>query len=652
MADEVVKAIDQQTKTLSSAIEKISTERSKEEQEKTTEEIEKSGKILSKLKNFFTRPKKETAAEAEGKKDSKNHLTKLMSPLKGIKDNLVNLGKNIGGKVKVGIMAMAGAAALFALLKFLDSDTWKEWKNKLIPKLTELLTNVGKDIKSFITDIGAVWDDPNWENIKKLLGDHKGKLASIALLLAVKTFGVAGLYTGVKSIGKLIGTKLGPAALITGVAMAVKDAWDGWFLSEEWGVSKLSGAIGGMFGGTGKPASLKGMGGQALKWGLIGAGLGSFFPIVGTFIGGAVGALIGTILGYFGGEKIAQAVDGFGKWVSKTWDNLIESIKCSLLEFWSWGTGRSADDFNLGKYVSEVWGNLKTWIKGILSWAFVKDEEGDDILKKGIFSELISMALCGIKEWLGKMFKFDSTSDIVASAFNALTFLPNIVFSGVKSVGKWLAEIFGFDEAAKKIANIENFTIGDLVVKAIKAISEFLWKGDGTGLLEFSFTGGSGGITMPDFGFDFKNPFAGISDSIKKSDFFKDALSPWEWSSPLESAKGVILDAFNSIFGETAAAAFGASDSFRFGGNFSRGKPMMVGEMGPELILPSSSGTVMSTARTSQMLRAGMNRGAAGAGGGAPTSNMNNVMNKVDNNTYQTKTVNQTDPNLLAALAT
>jgi hypothetical protein len=46
---------------------------------------------------------------------------------------------------------------------------------------------------------------------------------------------------------------------------------------------------------------------------------------------------------------------------------------------------------------------------------------------------------------------FDSVSDIVASAFNLITFLPNIVFSGVKSVGKWLAEIFGFDEAAKKI---------------------------------------------------------------------------------------------------------------------------------------------------------------------------------------------------------
>jgi len=118
----------------------------------------------------------------------------------------------------------------------------------------------------------------------------------------------------------------GPAMLLAGLAMAIKDGVGGWFKSEEWGVSNIAGALGGLFGGTGEAGSFGNVSGNALKWGLIGAGLGSIVPVIGTGIGFAAGALIGGILGYFGGEKIAKAIQAVGDWVSDKMSNILKFL--------------------------------------------------------------------------------------------------------------------------------------------------------------------------------------------------------------------------------------------------------------------------------------------------------------------------------------
>ena len=51
------------------------------------------------------------------------------------------------------------------------------------------------------------------------------------------------------------------------------------------------------------------------------------------------------------------------------------------------------------------------------------------------------------------MFKFDSASDILASAFNVLTFFPNLIKDALLSVTEWLLGLLGFGEEAKKVAN-------------------------------------------------------------------------------------------------------------------------------------------------------------------------------------------------------
>ena len=150
-------------------------------------------------------------------------------------------------------------------------------------------------------------------------------LGSTLLSGVTTAFGAAGTIGKgfLAKTGPTLMKFIGPAALLAGLAMAIKDGVDGWFKSDEWGVSKISGALGGLFGGTDPAGSMKGVGKNALKWGLIGAGLGSIVPVIGTGIGFAVGALFGGILGWFGGEKISKALDAIGKWFEEKWNGFL-----------------------------------------------------------------------------------------------------------------------------------------------------------------------------------------------------------------------------------------------------------------------------------------------------------------------------------------
>ena len=62
------------------------------------------------------------------------------------------------------------------------------------------------------------------------------------------------------------------------------------------------------------------------------------------------------------------------------------------------------------------------------------------------------------------------------------------------------------------------------------------------------------------------------------------------------------------------------------GGSFSVGQPMIVGELGPEMIIPSSSGRVLNAQRTAQMQQASL-RNKMGSGGGQSVLNNMPVSN-------------------------
>ena len=145
------------------------------------------------------------------------------------------------------------------------------------------------------------------------------------------TFGT-GLKTAFAGVGKTflttIGPQLlkavGPLALIAGIALAIKDGIAGYFLSDEWGVSKTSAVMGSVLGGTGSGWSNAFA--NAGKWALIGVGIGMIGGPVGMLIGGLVGAAIGGILGFIGGESLSKGFDKIGEWFTSAFDTVVDAI--------------------------------------------------------------------------------------------------------------------------------------------------------------------------------------------------------------------------------------------------------------------------------------------------------------------------------------
>ena len=152
---------------------------------------------------------------------------------------------------------------------------------------------------------------------------------------SMKGMGLAGGIAGLTSmLGKAIFSKT--TALIMGLAWAIFDGFAG---AKLWG--GIPGFIGGFFGGLNK--GVMGMAAGAGKWALIGAGLGSIVPGIGTFFGLIGGALFGALLGWFGGERITG------------WINNIIALPSLMME-----------------KIVEVFTNIKNWVvdavTGYVDW--------------------------------------------------------------------------------------------------------------------------------------------------------------------------------------------------------------------------------------------------------------------------------------------
>ena len=225
----------------------------------------------------------------------------------------------------------------------------------------------------------------------------------------------------------------------------------------------------------------------------------------------------------------------------------------------AWGAEAGATEdggWSISKFIGEVIDKVKGWVTGLFSWAASEDEEDSFVVKT------VKKVITGIKEWFGKMFKFDSSSDILASAFNVLTFFPNLIKDALLSVTEWLLGLFGFGEEAKKVANAKNFSIGDMIVTLLDKLV--------TWLSEL-------------FNFDIK---AIIAESL-----------------------GALGDAGKKVMGWLG---FGGKEIEKeaTGGPVGKGVPILVGEHGPELFVPSGSGRILPKMQTETAM--------AGAGGGAP----------------------------------
>ncbi len=287
-------------------------------------------------------------------------------------------------------------------------------------------------------------EDSKPKKKKKGLGEMLGGLFGGA-----GAGGLAGI--GAKILPK-IAKALPIAGLIAGLIWAVFDGIKGAKLAKEWGVSKLSGIMGAVIGGTdkGMKGMFKGMG----KWALIGAGVGSIVPGIGTLIGGLVGAAFGGIMGFFGGEKIAKAFDALGG-----------MFKNGINAFKNWVTGM---DF-AGRWES-AGGDPLIFLMDVIPDVFSS-------IFNGVTSAIASIS---DSEWVSSIKEkyplLDKIGEVVKSFFQPFidhwkTFFANLDFM----------EIWTSDES---IMTKIGLTIRDVVFAWIDGLKEF-FTGIGANVKEF-----------------------------------------------------------------------------------------------------------------------------------------------------------------------
>ena len=244
----------------------------------------------------------------------------------------------------------------------------------------------------------------------------------------------------------------------------------------------------------------------------------------------------------------------FSEFVIETWNKVVAWVK----DLFAWGAaaGETEDGgWSLMKFVEEVWAKVKGWITGLLSWASDEDEEDSFVVK------YVKKAITGIKNWFNKLFDFGSAEGILKSLINITLWLPNMIKDAIFAVTEWLLGLFGFDDAAKKVADANKFSIGDMVMNALKGIVEWLEK-------------------------LFDIDIGAIFESLI----------------PKDSLLGKGMSALGSLFG--------GDDGKAMGGPVGAGVPVLVGEHGPELFMPSGSGRILPKMQTEN---------AIGGAGGAPT---------------------------------
>lgn len=208
------------------------------------------------------------------------------------------------------------------------------------------------------------------------------------MLNALKT----GIGPALKGAGRLLIS--GPGLLVSGLIMAVMDGIKGFFASANWGTSKVGGIIGGILAGTGDRKLLSAFA-NVSKWAGVGAGIGSFFPVVGTIAGGLIGGAIGILTSIIGGKNIAKATDGLGRWVATTWEKLVNWVKEHLNPF-KWFKGGMKESFTPtitkhgveGDRDSNTYGEVSKIGSGI---TYNPSDQGKNLHTKSIEQQIMNM---------------------------------------------------------------------------------------------------------------------------------------------------------------------------------------------------------------------------------------------------------------------
>ena len=382
-----------------------------------------------------------------------SNLSKGIGFLSTKLENLKGAGKGILGTL--GTVAVLGA-----LVAFLQSDTWKNLKDKIIPLLAKGLAFFAESFGEFATDIVAFFEDPSFSTFTEMFTGKSGFIIAglvgiTALLSPFKTFRLLKLgIIAFKAALNLLGKGL-PALITGGKAVA------GGVARAAGGVASAVGAGARAAGGAIKSAA------PLLKVGLRGAATAAkFIPGLGLAVTAALGIFDGMTAGIEEYKKsgdlgksveagISNAASGltFGLVSKETFQKGIDGIKAGATT--AWNTYKKA------------WVGIYTGVK-----TFIKDPKGTLLAVKDKITTSVSDAA-------GK----------ISDKFTEITGVELPSFADVKTK---------FTELGTKIGNMEVPSFADV----------------GTALSKFrTDTEELTGIKLPSF--------AGIKEVIEEKFSFK-----------------------------------------------------------------------------------------------------------------------------------
>jgi len=355
----------------------------------------------------------------------------LAKGFKGLKNKLGNLT----GPAKGILSTLGTVAALAALAAFLQSETWKKLKDKIIPALAKILKGFVESISDFIGKFADFIVDPSWATFTSMFTGKSSKfilglIAITALLNPLKSLkllrlAAKGLIGGVKLFSKgisaitrrITGKKVTTGPLSRGVSKGAK------------GVAKASRGL------------IRGVAPLA-KIGLRGLATGAkFIPGIGLAVTAAMGIFDGMTAGieeYKKSGKIGKAVEAgiagaasgltFGLVSQETFQKGIDGIKAGATKAWNIYKG--------------AWVGIYTGIK-----TFMKDPKGTLLAVKDKITTSVSDAAGKISDKFTEItgVELPSFADVKASLstigkdlttklspLKNLTFPKEISFSGIK----------------------------------------------------------------------------------------------------------------------------------------------------------------------------------------------------------------------------
>ena len=471
------------------------------------------------------------------KNEGKNNREQMKDDFKSSSKNkffstLTNGIKDVFNKNKDSLQGILGPLNLvFSPLKDFFGGFGKVFKSlgggikTLFRKFTKKNPTANDVIKSGALGVGSLYIV---SEIKKIFGKDGNDKKSSLLKNIFGEKGLGGLLGGSGFVGglKALGTKFtkvaGPLAIVTAILMMVIDGIKGIFKAKEWGTSKISAFIGSFLGGASE-GGLKNAFASMGKWALLGAGIGSVVPVVGTITGGLLGAVIGAILGWFGGKNIAKNLDVVGKWFKSTfidtWVDIFKNMFSNIKTIW-----KSDDSFakKIGKIIGEV---LVAPFNG-MKQMFIKNKNLIPKLleKNKKFKESIGNLGATMLNTI-KNFDFKKALGKVGNTIDKVFEFSADLWDGIKesSFGQFVKDIFNSikDKFSEYWNKLKESPVGQFVQDLFDKISE--------GMTKF-FNENPIGVWVK----------SKIITPIQKAlgtigDFFTYISESWDWHHPIDS---------------------------------------------------------------------------------------------------------------------